>query len=104
VEDGAAAYMLLAEALAARPELRGQAFNFSNELQITVIDLVRTILKLMKSKLEPEVKNEASNEIRHQFLSAEKARSRLDWAPRFTLEAGLKKTIRWYQGYLTDER
>ena len=31
VEDGAAAYMLLAEQLAARPELRGEAFNFSNE-------------------------------------------------------------------------
>ncbi len=31
VEDGAAAYMLLAEELDARPELHGQAFNFSNE-------------------------------------------------------------------------
>ncbi len=30
VEDGAAAYMLLAEQLHRRPELRGQAFNFSN--------------------------------------------------------------------------
>jgi CDP-glucose 4,6-dehydratase len=29
VEDGAAAYMLLAEQLHSRPELRGQAFNFS---------------------------------------------------------------------------
>ena len=41
VEDGAAAYMLLAEKLAARPELLGEAFNFSNEIQITVLDLVR---------------------------------------------------------------
>src|SRR5262249_50642553 len=31
VEDGAAAYMLLAERLAADPSLRGEAFNFSNE-------------------------------------------------------------------------
>ena len=36
VEDGAAAYMLLAEQLAADPELRGEAFNFSNESQVTV--------------------------------------------------------------------
>lgn len=35
VEDGAAAYMLLAEQLAAHPELKGQAFNFSNEIQVT---------------------------------------------------------------------
>src|SRR5512140_1342797 len=33
VEDGAAAYMLLAEQMAVHPELKGQAFNFSNELQ-----------------------------------------------------------------------
>ena len=45
VEDGAAAYMLLAEQLAARPELRGQAFNFSNEIQVTVLDLVDRILR-----------------------------------------------------------
>src|SRR5690349_19772385 len=31
VEDGAAAYMLLAEQMAGRPDLRGQAFNFANE-------------------------------------------------------------------------
>src|SRR6202008_1954066 len=39
VEDGAAAYTLLAERLAADPELKGQAFNFSNEIQVTVADL-----------------------------------------------------------------
>lgn len=73
VEDGAAAYMMLAEQLAVRPELHGEAFNFSNELQITVFELVRRILHAMQSDLEPDVRNEASNEIRHQSLSATKA-------------------------------
>src|SRR5712692_1088006 len=40
VEDGAAVYMLVAEALAARPGLRGEAFNFSNETQVSVLELV----------------------------------------------------------------
>ena len=45
VEDGAAAYMLLAEKLAGESrDLRGQAFNFSNEIQVTVLDLVNRIL------------------------------------------------------------
>ena len=74
VEDGAAVYMMLAEQLAARPELSGEAFNFSNEIQVTVLDLVKRILDLLDSELEPEVKNEASNEIRHQYLSAAKAK------------------------------
>jgi CDP-glucose 4,6-dehydratase len=97
VEDGAAAYMLLAESLAARPELAGNAFNFSNEIQITVLDLVRKIIDLMESTLEPDVRCEASNEIKHQYLSAAKAREWLDWHPLFTLDEGLKKTIQWYE-------
>ena len=99
IEDGAAAYMLLAEKLAANPALRGGAFNFSNELQITVIDLVKNILKRMDSKLEAVVLNEVSNEIRHQYLSAEKARRVLDWSPLFNLDDGLQKTIAWYTDF-----
>jgi CDP-glucose 4,6-dehydratase len=97
VEDGAAAYQLLAEELTNRPELRGQAFNFSNENQICVLELVRLILKKMGSDLEPEIQNQASNEIRHQYLSAERARSLLNWAPRFSLDEGLDRTIQWYR-------
>jgi CDP-glucose 4,6-dehydratase len=100
VEDGAAAYMLLAEQLYSRPELRGQAFNFSNEIQITVLDMVQRILRSMESKLEPDVRNEANNEIRHQYLSAGRAREMLNWSPLFTLDQGLQYTIRWYQEYL----
>jgi len=40
VEDGAAAYMHLAEQLASQPKLRGEAFNFSNQVQLTVIEIV----------------------------------------------------------------
>jgi CDP-glucose 4,6-dehydratase len=97
VEDGAAAYMLLAEQLAAKPELIGESFNFSNELQIPVLDLVRRILSLMQSDLQPLIRNEASNEIRHQYLSAAKARELLGWTPLFNLDDALGQTIKWYQ-------
>ena len=99
VEDGAAAYMLLAERLAAQLDLRGEAFNFSNELQVTVLELVRRILTLMGSDLEPEVRNEASNEIRHQYLSAAKAQRLLQWSPLFDMDSGLTRTIQWYREF-----
>jgi CDP-glucose 4,6-dehydratase len=99
-EDGAAVNMVLAEALAANHDLRGQAFNFSNEIQVTVLELVERLLGLMNSKLEPEVRSEATNEIRHQYLSAAKARERLDWQPLFSLDEGLRRTIDWYQAFL----
>lgn len=100
VEDGAAAYMLLAERLGSDPSLRGEAFNFSNEIQITVRDLVDRLLALMDSDLEPDIRDEAANEIRHQSLSAEKARSRLGWSPLCTLDEGLERTIAWYRAFL----
>jgi len=102
-EDGAAAYMLLAERLASQPDLSGEAFNFSNELQISVLDLVRAILNIMDSGLTPDIRNEATNEIRHQYLSAAKARRVLDWKPLFTLEEGLAQTVAWYQEFLARE-
>lgn len=101
VEDGAAAYMLLAECLTADPVLRGMGFNFSNEIQITVVELVQKILETMESELTPEVQNQAVNEIRHQYLSAERARRRLQWKPQFTLEEGLERTIAWYRNFFT---
>ena len=103
VEDGAAAYMLLAERLRSDAALAGMAFNFSNELQVTVLELVRRILRAMQSRLEPDIRNEASNEIRHQYLSAERARRLLNWSPLFTLEEGLARSIAWYREFLSCE-
>jgi CDP-glucose 4,6-dehydratase len=99
IEDGAAAYILLAERLITDPAVRGQAFNFSNESQISVLQMVDLILQKLNSSLRPEILNQASNEIRHQFLSAELARAILNWRPQFTLDSGLDRTIAWYRAF-----
>lgn len=101
VEDGAAAYMLLAERLAEDRSLAGAAFNFSNEMQVTVQDLVQRILLLMGSRLAPDVRNEATGEIRRQSLSAARARQILGWKAGFSLDEGLRRTIAWYRRFLT---
>jgi CDP-glucose 4,6-dehydratase len=103
-EDGAVANMVLAERLAADPSLRGEAFNFSNETQVTVLELVAKILSLMGSGLEPEVRGEATNEIRHQYLSAAKAREVLGWRPLYTLDEALGQTIDWYRTFFEASR
>lgn len=102
VEDGVEAYLHLAEAMD-RLELGGHAFNFSNELQISVLDLVNRLTQLMgRTDLAPVVLNQASGEIKHQYLSAEKARTMLDWHPRHTVEEGLSHTIAWYRNFLAE--
>jgi CDP-glucose 4,6-dehydratase len=100
-EDGAAAYTLLAERLSADRALAGEAFNFSNESHLTVTELVARILRAMNSTLEPEVRSEASHEIRNQYLNAAKARGVLGWSPLFSLDEGLARTIEWYRAFLS---
>jgi len=99
VEDGAVVYMSLAEQLAARPDLKGQAYNFSNEIQVSVREIVGRILNMMNCSLSPDIRNEVTNEIHHQYLSAEKARRELGWKPMFTLDEGLNRTIDWYKEF-----
>jgi CDP-glucose 4,6-dehydratase len=101
VEDGAAAYMLLVEQLVENPSLCGEAFNFSNELPLSVLDLVTHILKKMESEFQPIILDEVTNEIPNQYLCAEKARNMLGWKPLFTLDHGLELTIEWYKKLLS---
>ena len=100
VEDGALAYKLLAERLAEQPALAGEVFNFSYERRLTVSELVDRILAVMGSKLRPDVRNEASNEIRHQYLDSSKARNMLNWSPAYDFDESLRETVAWYERYL----
>jgi CDP-glucose 4,6-dehydratase len=97
VEDAALAYISLVERMSADPAVIGEAFNFSNGLQATVLELTRLILELMgRDDLSPDVRSGARNEIPYQYLDAGKARETLGWRPQFSLEAGLTRTIAWY--------
>lgn len=103
VKDGVLAYLHLAEQMD-RKEVLGEAFNFSNELQISVRGMVDHVLKLMgKSHLDPVVLNRANNEIKHQYLSADKARKMLGWESKYPLEEALKETIEWYKNFFKEE-
>jgi CDP-glucose 4,6-dehydratase len=104
IEDGAGAHLMLAEQLAQKPALHGEAFNFSNETRVTVLELVHKISALLGCDLSPEVRNEASNEIRFQTLSAAKARREFGWRPRFTLDEGLTLAIAWYRTHLSGSK
>lgn len=102
IEDAVDAYINLAEKVVDL-KLGGQAFNFSNEIQLTVLELVNKILKIMGSDLKPIILNQGSNEITHQYLSAKKARILLGWSPKYTIDEGLSKTIEWYKDFFEKE-
>lgn len=99
VEDGAEAYVMLAEKLAAEPALRGQAFNFAYDAELSVLEVVARVSTMMGSDLTPDIRDTARNEIPQQRLSARKARDVLGWQPRFTFNQGIERTIAWYPGF-----
>jgi CDP-glucose 4,6-dehydratase len=98
VQDIVDAYMLLAEKLKSL-KLSGEAFNFSCEEPTSVLELYKKLASFFKpsQSLKPKILNQAKLEIKHQYLSAAKARKILGWKPRYTLKDGLKETIGWYK-------
>ncbi len=99
VVDGALAYLQLVEAMANDPGLEGEAFNFSTETPLTVVELVERIQKAAGTGLDPDIQATASHEIDEQFLSAAKAHRVLDWWPRYSMDEALALTVDWYRDH-----
>jgi len=96
VMDVVDAYIHLAEKTD-EPDIRGEAFNFSTESKITVLEITNKIIELMDCKeLTPIILNEAKGEIKNQYLDSSKARKLLNWKPKYSIEEGLIQTIKWY--------
>ena len=102
VRDGVDAYVTTAERLL-EGQSGGEAYNFSNEIQVNVLELVDIISKAAGvTNLPPVIENNAPNEIPHQYLSAAKARAELGWKSGFTMEQGMAETVAWYRQYFAD--
>lgn len=100
VLDGALAYMHLVEAMASDPAVVGEAFNFSTETPLTVLELVAALQVAAGTDLEPDIRATATHEIDSQFLSAAKARKVLAWEPTRSVDQALVETVEWYRSYL----
>ena len=99
VKDVARAYMLLGERIG-DSAVRGQAFNFSDESPLAVLDMVSAIGRVMGTSVDPTIRNIAQGEIRDQYLDATKARTVLEWRATYDLESGLRETVDWYRALL----
>jgi CDP-glucose 4,6-dehydratase len=99
IKDIVDAYINLSESIT-KKNISGEAFNFSTESQITVIEIVNEIRTIMdKEELEPEILNLNLKEIPEQSLSAQKAHRILGWYPEYDLKRGLSETVDWYKNY-----
>ena len=98
VQDAVEAYCLLAEKM--HEGIYGEAFNFSTNTPVSVLEAIQTISDEMGVHVEPEIIITHGMEIRNQYASYDKAKKHLGWEPTHTFAEGVRKTIPWYVEYL----
>jgi CDP-glucose 4,6-dehydratase len=98
VDDVTDAYLTLADRA---NEFAGEAFNFSDESPMSVLEIYAAICDAAGMPDEkPAILGEASDEISAQYLNASKARDLLGWVPTMSLGDGLAQTFAWYRAFL----
>jgi len=103
VDDVVEAYLALARK-SPDPGVRGEAFNFSCESPMTVLDITHRIMQAVgRMDLEPVILDQAHAEIIDQYLDSARARRVLGWSPSFDLDTGLAATVDWYEKFLAQE-
>jgi nucleoside-diphosphate-sugar epimerase len=101
VEDLAEGFLLAATVAG----IEGELFNLGCGQEISMRDLATTVLRLLGDPVEARfgALPERPTEINRMYADTERATQRLGYAPRHTLEAGLERTIAWYEAELARE-
>jgi CDP-glucose 4,6-dehydratase len=101
--DAVDAYLTIADAVD-DPANRGLAFNAGAGRPWPVLGIVRTLLDVAGSSLEPEIRGAGvpEGEIDRQYLDSSLIAERLGWRPQWSIEDGLAETWRWYQRVLPE--
>lgn len=101
--DAVDAYLTIAGGLS-DPTNVGTAFNAGAGRPWSVLEIVRTMLEVAESSLEPDIRGHGipEGEIDRQYLDSTLIEQRLGWAPSWTLAEGLAATWEWYKAALPE--
>ena len=72
-------------------------FNIASGKSIEIEELAKLIIELTESKSKIVFSKSRPGDVIHSFANVERARSILNFIPKYTLEEGLKETIEWYR-------
>lgn len=80
-------------------KVQGQAFNVSSLENLSVIDLIKKIEKILKVKIKYKILNETINEIPVQSINFNKIKKTLAWKPQSNLNSTIPAIFNWYKQY-----
>jgi dTDP-glucose 4,6-dehydratase len=97
VSDTVEGFLRAAEAAG----VEGETFNVGSGREIRIGDLAALIAEVTGTELRIEAATERrrplASEVDRLLADAGKARSRLGWAPRVSLEDGIARTVAWHR-------
>ena len=101
VEDAVAAYLAICRLLDEGAGA-GEAFNAGGDEPHSVLEVVELMCRVAGTGVEPDVRGTGTppGEITRQWVDSTKLRRLSGWAPRVSLEEGLRRTIEWYREYV----
>lgn len=88
--------------LMASPDNFTGPVNLGNPHELTILNMAETILKFTHSSSKIIFQKLPQNDPRQRKPDISLAKKELDWQPSYSLEAGLKKTITYFENIIAD--
>jgi len=74
----------------------GEMFLLSTNKETSVNDVFDTICNITGNRPNPEYQEKNPGDLRRMILSYEKAKNAFGYEPKYSLEDGVKKYVKWY--------
>jgi UDP-glucose 4-epimerase len=73
-----------------------QIFNLNGKKKVSVIQIVRTLEEILNKKANLSFIEDRKGNFKGRFISSEKARNLLGWAPELDYEDAMRKYVEWF--------
>ena len=77
-------------------QVKNDVFNIASGKAISIVELAQLIRKYMHSKSKIVIKESRTGEVMKFIADISKAREKLGYEPKTTIDEGIKKSIKWY--------
>jgi len=77
-------------------QVKNDVFNIASGKAISIIELARLIQKYMRSESKILIKETRTGEVMKFIADISKAKEKLGYEPKTTIDEGIKKSIKWY--------
>lgn len=80
-------------------KVKGEAFNVSSYENLSVVEVVKKIEGILKTKIDYKIHSKAINEIPVQSVNFNKIKNTLGWKPKNNLKSTIPGILDWYSNY-----